>query len=74
MLKKSFSIKLKTFGKLKIKCQKNEKWVFSLKTNNVLKYMYGFSKIDYYWVTIASDRKSWGTISCIQCFNSIQNV
>ena len=74
MLKKSFSIKLKTFGKLKIKFQKNEKGVFSLKTNNVLEYTSGFLKIDSYWVTVVSDRKSWATISCIQRFDSIQNV
>ena len=53
---------------------KNEKGVFSLKTNNVLEYTCGFPKIDSYWVTVVSDRKSWGTISCIQRFDSIQNV
>ena len=53
---------------------KNEKGVFSLKTNNVLEYTCGFSKIDSYWVTVVSDRKSWDTISCIQHFDSIQNV
>ena len=65
MLKKLLSIKLKTFEKLKIKCQKMKKWVFSLKTNNVLEYTCEFSKIDSYWVTVVSDRKSWDTISCI---------
>ena len=51
-----------------------KKIVFSLKTNNVLEYTCGFPKIDSYWVTVVSDRKSWGTISCIQRFDSIQNV
>ena len=52
----------------------NEKEVFSLKTNNVLEYTCGFPKIDSYWVTVVSDKKSLVTISCIQRFDSIQNV
>ena len=51
-----------------------KKGVFSLKTNNILEYTFGFPKIDSYWVTVVFDRKSWGMISCIQRFDSIQNV
>ena len=37
-----------------------------------LDYTGEFSKTDSYCVTLVSDRKSWGTISCIKRFESIQ--
>ena len=74
MLKKIAFNKIKNIWKIKNLVSKNEKGVFSLKTNNILEYTFGFPKIDSYWVTVVFDRNSWGTISCIQRFDSIQNV
>ena len=45
---------------------KNEKCF--LETNNILEYTCEFSKIDSYYVTVVSDRKSWGMINCIKRF------
>ena len=41
-------------------------------SNDNLDFTCEFSKMDSYCVTIISGRKSWGTISCIKCFDSIQ--
>ena len=53
--------------KIKIKCQKLKK-DFLKSNDNILEYTCELPKIDSYCVTVVSDRKSWGTISCIKHF------